>query len=85
MQRCRIGQGECRFRWSKRISIIVVMGRTNKRIRQRELGLGHAQHADMMWSTVVDRTIKDPLIAFILLCSSSYMLRSTGGSQIPGR
>ena len=49
MQRCRIGQGECRFRWSKRISIIVVMGRTDKRIRQRELGLGHAQHADMMW------------------------------------
>jgi hypothetical protein len=39
----------------------------------------------MMWSAMTNRAVKNPLILFILLSSSSGPLRAVGRSPFPGK
>ena len=45
--------------------------------------LGHAGHLNMMWSAMVNRTIQNLLVMFVLLCSCLGPVRSVGWTVVP--
>jgi hypothetical protein len=66
----------------KRI-LIVLIWKTNMRIRWQQCRLRDVHHPNMMWSAMASWTIQSPLITFILLCGCSDAAGSVGWSVIP--